>query len=143
MAEQNNVGLAQATPTEPKVIAVTEPRRHRSALAPMAAFNEEKTKLKFYPQDDGSCLVVFWCPGCKETHTYKVGSYMGIGEWGWEKGKPVRMEGWKFNCDLENPTFSPSLKYDKCHLWLENGIIDFCWDCNHQFKGKKVPLEPF
>lgn len=110
----------------------------------LAANNGNKTKLKFYPKDDGSgVLITFWCPGCEETHTYDVGTRMELGEWGRMKGLPVRQDGWLFNGDLEYPTFSPSLKYDDCHLFVRRGIIEYCMDCKHEFKGEDIPLETF
>lgn len=111
--------------------------------ATLAQDNDKKTKLKFYPQPDGTALAVFWCPGCKSTHTYVLGTYMGVGEWGEMKGKPVRMDNWLFNGDLEFPTFSPSLKYDDCHLILRRGILEFCGDCKHELKNKDVEMELF
>ena len=70
----------------------------------------------------------FWCPGCKEYHSFDV--------------TPGR--GWRFNGDIDKPTFSPSLLYPskpiRCHLFLRNGMLQFCGDCGHELAGKTVPL---
>jgi hypothetical protein len=90
-----------------------------------------------------------WCPACKEMH-----------------GLP---DGWKFDGNLENPTFTPSFKHTGvqavkdsegkwtgewvkgpdgkalawcCHYILTNGILNFCGDCTHEFAGKSIPLPP-
>lgn len=92
----------------------------------------ETAKLKVRKLNDQTTMYVFWCPGCQETHSYVVG--------------PESQDSgprWKFNGDMEKPSFLPSLKYPKCHLWVDNGIIDYGWDCKHRFRGKKIPLQEF
>ncbi len=74
----------------------------------------------------GDPIYFFWCPGCRETHTFVVA-----------KGE------WSFNGDMDKPTFRPSLKYDDCHLVLKDGIIQFCHDCEHPYRDKDVPLVEF
>lgn len=75
-------------------------------------------------------LYVFWCPGCRRTHSYVV--YLDSDR------------GWKFNGDGENPTFAPSLLYPestpRCHLFLRNGRLEFCGDCGHDLANQTVPL---
>lgn len=88
-----------------------------------------------------------WCPACKELHQL-----------------PDR---WKFNGDLERPTFSPSFRHsgkatvrdenghwlgewklgpdgkpldEVCHYILTDGQLRFCSDCTHDFAGRTVPL---
>ena len=80
----------------------------------------------------------FWCPGCDEAHQYRVGG-----------GEGPR---WTFNGNMEKPTFTPSLLHaghrkegsDKllgqCHLFLTDGMLNFCGDCTHELKGQSVPL---
>lgn len=77
-------------------------------------------------------------------------------------------DGWKFNGDLERPTFTPSFLHSGkqtvkvngrwtgdwvrdadgkpltyvCHYLLTNGILHFCSDCTHDLAGKSVPLPP-
>jgi hypothetical protein len=111
--------------------------------AALAQDNEKKTKLKFYPQPDGTALAVFGAPAASQlTHMFWELMWVS-GEWGEMKGKPVRMDNWLFNGDLEFPTFSPSLKYDDCHLILRRGILEFCGDCKHELKNKDVEMELF
>ncbi len=89
-----------------------------------------------------------YCPACKDFHfipTLPV-------EW----CKAV----WKFNKNLDNPTFTPSvdIKYDfshlenpedyvsedimnyRCHFTIEDGKITYCDDCNHSLKGSIATL---
>ena len=90
---------------------------------------------------------VHWCPGCEESH--------------------ILPDGWMFNGDLENPTFTPSFKHDGqarrifvdgnwtgewlrdangnvvpyvCHYILTAGILNYCGDCTHGLAGQSVPL---
>ncbi len=92
---------------------------------------------------DGSNFF-FYCPGCKAGHHYVTG-----------QGR------WTFNGNLESPTFTPSLRLythailpnedwpngraeeTVCHLFVRNGQIEFCGDCNHDLKGKTVPMLDF
>lgn len=72
-------------------------------------------------------LYIFWCPGCREDHSFDV-----------RKGQ------WTFDGDWENPTFSPSLNLipegGKCHLFVRNGNIQFLDDCGHDLCGQEVPM---
>lgn len=101
-------------------------------------------------------LYTFWCPGCQETHTYQVLTPEAEKEAN-ESAQPFynrfgvlqkpNIENWTFNGDFENPTFSPSLHYNtkvkRCHLFLKNGVIEYCGDSWHQYSGQNVPLEDF
>lgn len=80
---------------------------------------------------------MFECPGCKEHHAVHVTEPNSLGAI------------WKFNDDMEQPTFSPSLlqkfqrtNYPKqvCHLFVRDGICEFLGDCTHELAGKKIPL---
>ena len=72
----------------------------------------------------------FWCPACEEMHAVN--------------------SGWKFNGDLANPTFSPSVHVSwtngatgqkiVCHFFLTDGVFHFCEDSTHALAGKTVPL---
>ncbi len=95
----------------------------------------------------------FWCPGCETHHSYRTKRYKGEVR---EDGKtPVPL--WTFNGDMEKPTFSACPPYTasllyagwqnqngkmvgRCHLYLVNGVLDFLADCDHKYKGTKVPL---
>lgn len=87
-----------------------------------------------------------WCPGCEQAHSLP--------------------DSWKFNGNLESPSFSPSFKHEGiqtvivngewtgewvrdaqgntvpmiCHYHLTDGQLKFCGDCTHALKGKTVPL---
>jgi Family of unknown function (DUF6527) len=78
-----------------------------------------------------------WCPGCQTKH------FIPIPRWG-------------FNGNLEQPTFTPSVKLSRsrykdgkeipgtdhsyCHYVLTDGIINFQGDCDHSLAGQSVPL---
>jgi hypothetical protein len=87
-----------------------------------------------------------WCPGCEEPH--------------------LLPDGWKFDGNLESPTFTPSFKHSGvakrvengkwtgewvrdtngnlipfvCHYILTAGILNYCADSTHKLAGQKVPL---
>jgi len=73
-------------------------------------------------------MYLHWCPACEELHPL-----------------PDR---WKFDGDLNSPTFQPSFKHTGgpkdartiCHYILGAGILHFCGDCTHAMAGKAVPL---
>lgn len=79
---------------------------------------------------DSSFIYLFYCPGCKTVHHYNVGR--------------VKRPVWQFNGNMDLPTFSPSLLYPdkkpRCHLFLTNGKIIYCGDCEHEFAGQTVDL---
>ena len=92
---------------------------------------------------------VFWCEGCSRLHHI----------WANDDSK-----SWKFNGDLEKPTFSPSYlltgtvsltdeQYDRimagenieptplvCHSFIREGNIEYLGDCSHKLAGQTVPL---
>lgn len=87
-----------------------------------------------------------WCPACEEMHPLP--------------------DGWKFDGNLEKPTFHPSFRHTGfqteklngewtgewvrgadgkplpwvCHYHLTAGGIQYCPDCTHALAGKLVPL---
>ena len=66
-----------------------------------------------------------WCPACESLHPLP--------------------DGWKFDGNLESPTFSPSFKQswgtgDICHYNLVGGQLQFAADSTHAMAGKTVPL---
>jgi hypothetical protein len=78
---------------------------------------------------------MFWCPGCQCYHVYRIArtGYSG--------------PAWTFNGNLDSPTFSLLLKNTYpdgkvCHLFLTNGMIQYCGDSFHSLAGKTVPLTP-
>lgn len=89
-------------------------------------------KLKVLKSKTGT-FYTFWCEGCEQTHSFEVRF----------DGGSVFHATWEFNGDMEKPTFSPSLKYPRCHLFVRDGIIDYCNDCYHQYAGSEIPLKDF
>ena len=91
-------------------------------------------------------MYFHWCPACEEMHPLP--------------------DSWKFDGDLENPSFRPSFKHSGkktvkvdgkwtgewvrdaqgkavpyvCHYVLTKGVLNFCGDCTHDFAGRSVPL---
>lgn len=65
----------------------------------------------------------FMCPGCES---------------------PVRIKGWLWNGNAEQPTFSPSILTTmhghRCHSFIRDGKIEFLNDCTHELKGQTVDL---
>lgn len=79
-----------------------------------------------------------YCPACDELHDYAVEQPL-------HKGGPQ----WKFNGDMERPTFRASMKitwgrgHEKpavCHYFITKGVIEYCKDSTHALARKKVPL---
>lgn len=83
---------------------------------------------------------LFWCPGCKAAHPYRVARAP------WEKPE---VPTWDFNGNMQAPSFSPSLLCHaspgrpRCHLFLTDGQLRYCSDCEHDHAGKTVPMVPF
>lgn len=52
--------------------------------------------------------------------------------------------GWSWNRDTEKPTISPSIKTTwpgHCvHVFVRDGIVEFCADSTDGMAGQKVPL---
>lgn len=80
---------------------------------------------------------LFWCPGCKFGHAV------------WTTKKNRVGAQWSFNGNMEKPSFDPSIlglktvNHPRCHLFVRNGMLEFCGDCEHEFAGKTIPMEPF
>lgn len=81
---------------------------------------------------------MFHCPGCKQAHEVTT------------QRKNNRGAQWKFNGNMEEPTFNPSVhvwhyrpdgsKQTDCHSIITAGFIQFLNDCNHLLKGHTVEL---
>ena len=79
----------------------------------------------------------FYCPGCKWAHMFYI------------SGPTI----WKFDGNLESPTFTPSLlnrapnhanpAQRVCHLFLTAGKLHFCGDCTHSLAGQTVDLPEY
>ena len=86
---------------------------------------------------EGDERYVFLCPGCGYGHVY----YVKHG-----KNSNPNLPTWTFNGDMERPSFTPSLlNYGdgvmRCHLYVTDGMIYFCSDCEHELSGKIVPMQ--
>ncbi|OFX13619.1 MAG: hypothetical protein A2516_01630 [Alphaproteobacteria bacterium RIFOXYD12_FULL_60_8] len=77
---------------------------------------------------------LFWCPGCGDNHWFKT------------TGKEPR---WTFNGDMERPTVHASIlvksanrESDRtCHLFIQDGRIQYLNDCSHDLAGQTVNME--
>jgi hypothetical protein len=81
---------------------------------------------------------LFYCPGCQEVHPYCTKS-------------PFDHAQWQFNGNVEKPTFTPSLLIvrtlsdyvgcgPRCHLFVTDGKIAYCSDCEHGLAGQTVDM---
>ena len=85
-------------------------------------------KIGIWKLDGRFYRYCFYCPGCKDNH------YLN--------------KRWKFNGDLDRPTFTPSLlsQYNNkeiCHSYITDGKIRFLTDCTHHLKGQTVELPEY
>jgi hypothetical protein len=87
----------------------------------------------------GSLAYWFWCPACDTHHCFCTKRSD-------EENGPI----WQFNDDVFKPTFAPSLRVSygnkpdskpMCHLFLRNGVIEYCNDSGHKLAGQKIPCE--
>lgn len=75
----------------------------------------------------------FYCPGCMTAHRLPV-----------QKADSPEVGVWDFNWDLEKPSFSPSLNIPgRCHLFVRDGILNYCTDSKHELAGMAVNMVPF
>lgn len=109
-------------------------------------------KVKPVGDANGRIGYSFWCPACNYHHIYYVERAHSNGSI------------WTFNGDFKNPSFTPSLLIrtgihadpnwegpgddiprsewikpgwsDICHLYVTNGVINYCSDCTHEYNGK-------
>jgi hypothetical protein len=87
----------------------------------------------------GSPDYLFFCPGCKCAH----------GVWTTERNGNHAL--WGFNGDINNPTFSPSIRVQSgnkdgatlCHSFIRDGKIQYLDDCAHELAGKTIELPDF
>lgn len=88
---------------------------------------------EFHDQDGNFHAWGHFCPGCEMHHSFD--------------------KRWKFNGDVENPTFSPSMlvrytwgeknEQRRCHYFLKKGKIQYLSDCTHELKGKTIDCPIF
>lgn len=85
--------------------------------------------MKVLAVEDGHLA---YCSGCKQSHLI-----------------PSR---WRFNGNLEKPTFSPSLLINiefsdtnkpkhTCHSFIVDGKWQYCSDSTHELAGRTVEME--
>lgn len=97
--------------------------------------------------------LIWWCPGCGESHQIAVGDGPGP-RWGW-------------NGNAERPTFTPSVLVTgirrltdeevdrirsgelvqpeevRCHSFVVDGQMQMLADCTHALAGQTVPIPPW
>ena len=83
--------------------------------------------------------LLFHCPGCSCNHLVHYG----------ECGGPR----WDWNGDVNRPTLLPSIltrwnygisnETHVCHLFIEDGMLNYQGDCTHALKGKITPMVEF
>lgn len=73
---------------------------------------------------------IIFCPACDTYHMFTN-------------------DVWKFNGDLDKPTFKPSMLINKdlsnpnhprCHSFVTNGKIKYLGDCSHDMKNTEIEL---
>lgn len=109
-------------------------------------------KVKRAIDDSGVAYgYTFFCPGCGYAHVYYVEKPCS--------GSDDTPQQWQFNGNMENPTFTPSLLNTtgsfadpnyvddpeipptRCHLFVTDGVINYCTDCTHKMAGhQRVPM---
>lgn len=96
-------------------------------------------KAKIVTSDDGRYVGVrITCPGC--------GQKVITTDWtpeGYERYSPEARILWKFNGDLDKPTFSPSLLWKSGHYCSTPPVPGDCW-CDFEkrmpeYAGRKHP----
>lgn len=94
-------------------------------------------KVKVFQASEGGRIALFHCPGCDYGHSFKLDTPQ-------ENGAI-----WKWNGNVEKPTFSPSLLVFetnpdvRCHSFVRDGKIQFLGDCGHKLKNQTVELPEY
>lgn len=76
--------------------------------------------------DPHSGALMWRCPGCGEIHCCPV----------------VGKKGWAWNGSTTRPTLAPSVRGPRCHSFVENGVVRFLADCEHDLRGQAIPMLP-
>ena len=81
---------------------------------------------------------LFYCTGCNCHHLVTT------------ERKNDRGAQWRFNGNMEAPTFYPSIhiwvltsdekKKTICHSYVSNGFIQYLLDSDHELKGQTIEL---
>jgi hypothetical protein len=97
---------------------------------------EKQNRLNTGADHVQEIAYAFWCPGRKEPHHYIT----------WSEMRPGFIP-WSFNGNEQCPSFTPSLKRTTpwrdnscCHMFVTDGMIQYCGDCKHELAGKTVPM---
>lgn len=80
--------------------------------------------------------IAWRCVGCGQPHVIPV-----VG---------TRHPPWVWNRSLVSPTLSPSVLNTptegaegvRCHLFMRDGVIQFCGDSKHELAGMSVAMKP-
>lgn len=86
--------------------------------------------------DDPKETYIFTCPGCKQSHTFRI-------------------PPWTFNGDMQKPTVGGSILVNghllssppmepgvfRCHSLIRDGMIQFLADCTHELAGQTVEMQ--
>lgn len=89
-------------------------------------------KAKIWNYDGGTYdSLQIKCPACKTSHYMRLRQFTND-----------ERPSWVFNGDLDKPSLSPSVnnKTFGCHFFIKDGFIEYCGDCKHELKGKKIEL---
>lgn len=99
-------------------------------------------KLTLIKDKQGEAYT-FHCPGCDMMHMVPV-KYAP--EYANRNGKPKPT--WKFNGDMESPTFIPSYRIEwngaeppqRCHVIIRNGELIYLIDTTHRLSGARTRM---
>jgi hypothetical protein len=97
--------------------------------------------MKLQPQVNQSGEVVgycHWCEACESIHCFRI-------------EHPFNANGptWKFDGNMDSPSFHPSMRLftghknspnTVCHYFVKGGMIDYCNDSPHRLRGQKIEL---
>lgn len=90
--------------------------------------------------------VWFWCPGCKGYMRARVRMPNNPTPEEIADQQENRQGLWTWNNNEESPTIRASILTGierpgkRCHLFISDGKIEFCGDCEHEFAGKTIAL---
>lgn len=89
--------------------------------------------------------VWFWCPGCKGYMRARVRMPNNPTQEEVADQQANRQGLWMWNGNEESPTIRASIltgieNGKRCHLFITNGKIEFCGDCEHEYAGKTITL---
>ena len=84
---------------------------------------------------DGAKGLIFYCPGCEMYHSVVI-----------QPGRNDNGASWRWNGDMEKPTFSPSVGTfmgtdQQCHLFVRDGQLQYLSDSRHALAGQTVAME--